>query len=174
MSRRIQREPLLLLKRALVWFIAASGLLAARPARSDDSMRNPFWPVGHWPEASIPVEIVTPEDAKNMDEAAAALVERGWKEALRRLDVRGSSQRSDGRSIALVNKKSYALGEIVSLTQGDRVYRWKVVKIDLSGVTLERYNQNVVEPSAAPGGEASEEAASGTGQSVEKGKGDAL
>jgi hypothetical protein len=60
--------------------------------------------------------------------------------------VRGSSRMADGRSLALINRRAYAVGEVVRIAHGGRTYAWKVVKIDLSGVTLERYNQNVAEP----------------------------
>jgi hypothetical protein len=118
---------------------------APRTARADENQRNPFWPVGYQPESIAPVEIVSPEATKDLSAAATALVEKGWKDALRRLDVRGSSRMADGRSLALINKRAYAVGEIVQLVHGGRPYAWKVVKIDLSGVTLERYNQNVAE-----------------------------
>jgi len=124
------------------WLGAFAG---TRPACAAEGMRNPFWPVGYWPEAFSPVEAITPEIEKNMDAAAAARTESAWQEARRRLVLRGISQQSDGRSVVLVNGRTYAAGEIVKVFLGDKTYRWKIVQIDLSGVSVERYIESAVD-----------------------------
>lgn len=156
-----------IIRPALTLFVLWAGA-SAGTLRADSSQRNPFWPVGYQSESIAPVEIVSPEAAKDLDAAATAQVERGWKEALRRLDVRGSSRMADGRYLSLINKRAYAVGEIVVVAHGGRNYAWKVVKIDLSGVTLERYNTKGTESLEEPASSSSGSKSSGDTEKGDK------
>jgi len=105
--------------------------------------RDPFWPVGYTPK--VVRKIVEPKvggvSTASRSEAEVLRIPQ-WEEAMRLLDIRGVSligrDKATGQAkyFAMVTGKFVEEGDVVSVTHGDFVYRWKVVGIGASGVSF--------------------------------------
>jgi len=114
--------------------------LAASPGFSADNLkrefslaplRDPFWPVGYFPEdwqmsGSEPEEEQTEVSESNWDGPAA------------QIRVTGTS-RMDDKSVAIINGDIKEVGDFIEVSYSGQIYQWKLKKIDASGqVFLDR------------------------------------
>jgi len=107
-------------------------------------LRDPFWPVGYVPKKIIKPQVVptTPDTVKTVipDSARIPL----WDEARKSLDIRGISMigrdKVTGRSrnLAMIGGRLVEAGDVISVSYENRLYRWKVVEIDRTGVELQK------------------------------------
>lgn len=109
-------------------------LLLATPA---DPQRDPFWPPDYVP--------VSQPGVGSADDAMAKVNEIEWRGAEQRLreTIRGVTRLPNKNGqvefLALINGRAVGVGEVVSLSHNNKVYRWKVVRVILpDGPVFER------------------------------------
>ena len=96
-----------------------------------EELRDPFWPVGFYPEGW------------KVDESELPVLEEkeqvnAWDEAQQLLEVRGVSKMGSSGFYAVINGSTVASGDVVAVEYENQVYRWRVAKITNKGVQLER------------------------------------
>lgn len=105
--------------------------LNEQPDRSDidlSAFRDPFWPVGWTPPKASPVPRVT---------RSASPIR--WDDATRMLEVTAMTQNSAGAYVAILRGIGVVeVGDTVSVTLGDLVYRWEVREITNKGIVPRR------------------------------------
>ena len=96
-----------------------------------EELRDPFWPVGFYPEGWRVDESELPA----MEEKAQV---NAWHEAQQLLEVRGVSRMGSSGFYAVINGSTVTSGDLVAVEYENQVYRWRVAKITSKGVQLER------------------------------------
>ena len=126
-------------KSRVVWIAVLLASLVGAPGGSIASieepfslepLRDPFWPVGFFPEnwqADEPDENApSPTSGSDWDAPAA------------QIRVTGTS-RMDDKTVAIINGDLKEVGDSVEVSYGGRIYQWKLKEINASGkVRLER------------------------------------
>ncbi|MFC1461318.1 hypothetical protein ACFLQR_02220 [Verrucomicrobiota bacterium] len=90
-------------------------------ARAPEHIRDPFWPVNYLPAGIVRVKV------------ALSAKSEGRKKALGTLRYRGSAK-VHGKYFANVNGTMVKAGDVVGVTVGGRVYKFRVHSIDMNGV----------------------------------------
>ncbi len=108
--------------------------LWATPA---DPQRDPFWPPDYVP--------VSQPGIGSAGDAAVRVNEIEWRGAERRLQetVKGVTRLPNKNGqvefLAQINGRSVGVGEVVSLSYNNKIYRWKIVRVVLpDGPVFER------------------------------------
>lgn len=109
-------------------------------------LRDPFWPVGYFPEGwGAPKEEKKPEkksedeekkrlellrqqELKRQQEREAA-INKGWNLAMKKIKINGVSSSGDGEFVAIINDDLKAIGDTVMVQQGNVKYFWSIVEI---------------------------------------------
>jgi hypothetical protein len=126
------------------WPCSGAGEGAIAPDEDRPQGRDPFWPVGYVPKKVVKPLVVptTSEKTKAMIPDSARLPL--WDEARKALDIRGISMighdkgTGQPRYLAMITGRLIEAGDTVSASFENRVYRWKVVEIDKTGVMLQK------------------------------------
>lgn len=134
---------------ACVWGFAA----AAAAAESDRTPRNPFWPVGYRPASAAPEAADPGLPAADREAEEAARLELAWSEARARLSIQAVSFFGDDRAGAIIGGRAVAPGEVIRMEMDGRIFRWRVMSIDPSGVALERLDVRLEPTKDTPGGQ---------------------
>ena len=87
-----------------------------------DLLRDPFWPVGFFPEGWQKKQSAQGSDSD----------ESGWKAAAGRIRISGTS-RMGGRTAAIINGELKNTGDQVEVVQGGITYQWQILGIDANG-----------------------------------------
>lgn len=118
----------------LTALVLISGLGVAQAAPSDEDyplkpLRDPFWPVGYFPENwQTAGEADTGPTSVSDWDAPAALVR-----------VSGTS-RMGAQTAAIINGEVKAVGDLVEVHYSGRIYQWKLIEVQPTGkVKLERF-----------------------------------
>ncbi|MCU0856809.1 MAG: hypothetical protein MUC65_00205 [Pontiellaceae bacterium] len=91
--------------------------------RDATPLRDPFWPVGYFPEGWQQTQ--TGEDPAAMEGA-------GWKAASAKIRIGGTSI-MDGKAAAIVNGKLKVAGDLIEVVHEGRTYQWLISSIDANG-----------------------------------------
>lgn len=116
----------------IVFLIVGAGLGDSGPAGafSMEPLRDPFWPVGYFPEnwqAENPAE-KQPASTSGSD----------WDGPSAQIAVTGTSRMGD-KAVAIINGDLKEEGDLIEISHGGRIYQWKLKKINASGtVDVER------------------------------------
>lgn len=106
-------------------------------------LRDPFWPVGWYPE-----NWGQDEEELEKQQRAAAMMEEGaaWSEAVKQLNISGVSRK--GREfVAIINTKVRKPGDYVTLDYEGLIYRWRVSRITGDGnIRFERISAGTERP----------------------------
>lgn len=91
--------------------------------REQELLRDPFWPVGFFPEnwqkkSSVP-------GGGDTDTS-------GWKTAATKIIISGTSKLG-GRTAAIVNGELKSIGDQVEVLSEGKTYQWKIVGIEADG-----------------------------------------
>jgi len=91
--------------------------------REQELLRDPFWPVGFFPEnwhkkASVPGSVDTDMS--------------GWKTAAAKIIISGTSKLG-GRTAAIVNGELKSIDDQVEVLSEGKTYQWKIVGIEADG-----------------------------------------
>jgi len=130
---------------------AGEGVSAVVPDADRPPGRDPFWPVGYVPKKVVKPLVVptTSEKAKAMIPDSARLPL--WDEARKTLDIRGISmigrdkETGQPRYLAMIAGRLIEAGDIVASNFENRLYRWKVLEIDKTGVVLQKLDVRAAE-----------------------------
>ncbi len=85
-----------------------------------EPLRDPFWPVGWFPENWQSDESEAGEQG-SLDDA-------GWRAAAERLAISGTSRMGD-RTVALINGEIKKTGDTVFVIYQNKEYHWKILSI---------------------------------------------
>lgn len=85
-----------------------------------EPLRDPFWPVGWFPENW------QGDEAENGEQGS--LDDAGWKAAADLLDISGTSRMGD-RTVALINGEIKKTGDTVFVIYQNREYHWEILSI---------------------------------------------
>ena len=97
---------------------------------SNEPLRNPFWPVGYFPDEW--------QAAGADEEEPSATVGSDWDAPAALIRVTGTSRMGD-KTLAIINGELKAEGDLVQVSYSGRVYQWKLSGVKASGkVSLER------------------------------------
>lgn len=113
-------------------FIGVSAGAAEVPDQDFDlkPLRDPFWPVGYFPENWN-------SGKKDADETLAAVSD--WDAPAKLLKVSGTSRMGDQRA-AIINGEVKVVGDVVEVRYSGRIYQWKLTEVKPDGrVRLERH-----------------------------------
>ncbi len=91
--------------------------------KEQELLRDPFWPVGFFPEGWQKKSSAQSEP--NMDVS-------GWKAAAGKIRISGTS-RMGGRTAALVNGELKSTGDLVDVLSEGKNYQWQIVGIEADG-----------------------------------------
>ena len=145
-STTLPREPgaryLTLNVERCVLSVLALFLLAALPARA---ARDPFWPIGYEPPKPEPVVKEIPEVPKKTvpkpvppkpkPPAVKPVTDGDWTDARAFITVTGFTRATrpdtgETRTLALINRRSYAAGDTLCITNADIVFLWRIDSLD--------------------------------------------
>jgi len=115
--------PMAKLLRPQVAALPIAELSASAGEREQELLRDPFWPVGFFPQDW---------QQKSSAQSAADMAGSGWKAAFAKLRVSGTSRLGD-RTAAIVNGELKNIGEQVEVSYEGRIYQWEIVGIDATG-----------------------------------------
>ena len=94
--------------------------------------RDPFWPVGHVPEAvqaANKKKVVVKKSAESND----------WNGAMKKVVINGVSSRANNDFFAVINGQVKRVDDTISVSHGGVTYTWAVAKIKPPGsVNLRR------------------------------------
>lgn len=99
-----------------------------------EPLRDPFWPVGYFPESwqSDEPEESAPSPTSGTD----------WKIPTSLIQVSGTSRLGD-KAIAIINGDLKEVGDLIEVSYSGRIYQWKLKKINASGtVDIDRVGIN--------------------------------
>ena len=103
--------------------------MSALDAVEKRDIRDPFWPVGFYPEWwRKPVTV----DGK----AADAPKPDQWAEARKLIHISGMSRMGSSGYFAVVNGRTVSEDDVVSVTLDGKAYRWVVTEIGERGLKL--------------------------------------
>ena len=92
-----------------------------------NALRDPFWPVGFYPEAGASQEVK--EQESRIREALL------WP----KLELRGISRTTQGSFIAIIDGIGIVeAGDIVSMRRKGLIYRWRINKVNSNGISRTR------------------------------------
>ena len=113
----------------LVSLIAAPGWTIASldESFSLEPLRDPFWPVGFFPENWRTNE---PDE-----EAPSQTSGSDWDAPAAQIRVTGTS-RLDDRTVAIINGDLKEVGDFIEVSYSGRIYQWKLKEINASGKVL--------------------------------------
>ena len=117
------REPLQSMVVMLPGAEAAALKKESAEGREQELLRDPFWPVGFFPQDW---------QQKSSVQSASDVAGSGWKSAFAKLRVSGTSRLGD-RTAAIVNGELKNIGEQVEVSYEGRIYQWEIVGIDATG-----------------------------------------
>ncbi len=101
----------------------ASATVAAERPPVQEILRDPFWPVGFFPEGWR---------SQSETKSDAGLEGSGWKAAYAKINISGTS-RLDGRTAAIINGELKVVGDSVVVLHDGRTYQWEIVGIESDG-----------------------------------------
>lgn len=116
----------------LVGFSAIQGWAQTNvtEAFSQEQLRDPFWPVGYFPDGW--------QTGRPEDDEQASTVSSDWDAPAALIRVTGTS-RMGNRTVAIINGEIKEKGDLVQVSYSGRVYQWKLGDVKASGkVSLER------------------------------------
>jgi hypothetical protein len=96
---------------------------AAKEVWDDKPLRDPFWPVGYFPEGWQKAPV---------DGDSATLDSLGWKAAAAKIRVSGTSL-MNGKTAAVVDGSLKVEGDVIEVKHDGRIYQWLVASIDDQG-----------------------------------------
>jgi hypothetical protein len=86
-------------------------------------LRDPFWPVGFFPEGWR---------SQSETQSEAGLEGSGWKAAYAKINISGTS-RLGGKTAAIVNGELKVVGDSVLVLHDGLTYQWEIVGIESDG-----------------------------------------
>jgi len=99
-------------------------------AAEEMPLRDPFWPVGFYPEGwGVQEEELQQEEVVQQIQEQGAL----WNAAAKQLEIGGVSRRGDNAYIAIISGKIRKPGDFVTAEHEGILYRWKVTTIHPDG-----------------------------------------
>jgi hypothetical protein len=103
----------------------ASATAKKEPAEKwgHELLRDPFWPVGHFPPDWR--KKTTSRDEPDLDGS-------GWKAASAKIQVSGTSRLSD-RTAAIIDGELKSVGDQVEILHEGKTYQWEIIGIDTDG-----------------------------------------
>lgn len=101
------------------------------PAGLEPANRDPFWPVGYRPKSREEIE----RERRLATASQKPVSPPRWEEAQALMRI-GGSMRTPRGFTALINGELVKAGDIVSLRFKEKLYRWKIDSVALSGVSL--------------------------------------
>jgi len=97
---------------------------------SMEPLRDPFWPVGYFPDNW--------KTDQPTAESPAFTASSDWDAPMALVRISGTSQMG-GKAVAIINGDLKEIGDFVEVRYNGRVYQWKLKDINSSGkVRLER------------------------------------
>ena len=101
---------------------------AASKKETDDRwaqelLRDPFWPVGFFPEGW---------KKKTVVQGDGDLDASGWKAAAGKIRISGTS-RLGGKTVAIINGELKGIGEQFEILHAGKTYQWQIVEISADG-----------------------------------------
>jgi hypothetical protein len=129
-------------------------------ASSAWAVRDPFWPIGYVPESerkqkAEPVAVTkTPSvPQKAPPPAEAPIADDDWAKAKKTLAIRGTTRSvnpvtHDVRTLALINRQLFAVGDTVSALYQNIRFQWRITAISDSEVSLEPDRADRIDPKA--------------------------
>lgn len=104
-----------------------SGHISSAQKTSDiwdrEPLRDPFWPVGFYPDGW---------QKKTVPAGEADLNGSGWKSASGRIRIGGTS-RLGGRTAAIINGDLKSVGDQIEVLYEGKTYQWQIIEIDAEG-----------------------------------------
>ncbi len=116
---------------AAVLSAAPSPVPIVIPAGLSPANRDPFWPVGYRPKSREEIE----RERRLATASQKPVSPPRWEEAQALMRI-GGSMRTPRGFTALINGELVKAGDIVSLRFKEKLYRWKIDSVALSGVSL--------------------------------------
>ena len=92
-------------------------------------IRDPFWPVGFYPEWWR-------QPAEKTGSAEEVSAPDKWSEAMKQVKVSGMSRMGNSGFFAVVNGRTVTEGDTVSVMMDGKTYRWTVTEIGEKGLKL--------------------------------------
>ena len=117
--------------------VLALFFLTALPVPAE---RDPFWPIGYTPPKPEPAVRETPEPmkpappTKPKPPAIKSVSEKDWSDARKSIAVSGFTRSSlpgtgKTRTLAMINRRSYATGDTLCLTNAEIRFLWRVESV---------------------------------------------
>jgi len=97
------------------------------PQNHQKILRDPFWPVGYFPEEWG----MNPAEKKKADEEnkRKAISGKDWDIAIKKITINGICKTEDGELYAVINNQVKSIGELVAVDTKDQRYYWKIIDI---------------------------------------------
>jgi hypothetical protein len=100
---------------------------------AERDVRDPFWPVGYYPEWWL---------KRNQPEAEEDVVKRDkWAEAREQVRISGMSRMGSSGYFAVINGRTMSRGDVVTVEYEGVTYRWILADIGQEGVRLSRLDE---------------------------------
>lgn len=97
---------------------------------SRELLRNPFWPVGYFPDGW--------QTGNTTEDESSPTTGSDWDAPAALIRVTGTSRMGD-KTIAIINGELKEKGDLIQVSYNGRVYQWKLTGVKASGkVSLER------------------------------------
>lgn len=101
---------------------------------SQEQLRDPFWPVGYFPEGW--------QTGSQEEEEQSVTMGSDWDAPAALIRVTATS-RMGNKTVAIINGELKEEGDLVQVSYSGRVYQWKLSGVKASGkVSLERVGIN--------------------------------
>jgi len=116
----------------MVFFIAGPGFTeeSTTGAFSMEPLRDPFWPVGYFPENW--------QTESSEEEMHSVTSGPDWNAPASQISVSATSRMGD-KAVAIINGDLKEEGDFIEISYGGRIYQWKLKTIHSSGkVDIER------------------------------------
>ena len=104
-------------------------VLAGMPAQPEDSMRDPFWPIGFAPPT-------VHQDVGPVVAPTAAPQERNWEQAQKGLAIKGIIK-SGNAYVATINNQIVGQSEKISVFYDGQKYTWRISSISAKSVQFQ-------------------------------------
>ena len=101
-------------------------------------LRDPFWPVGYYPESFMNTEEEEPEENIQDTEPEEKELPLFWDEAQRQIMITGNSDMGRSGQFAIINGQLLKEGDFVTIDYKDYIYQWELMSIDEGAVKLKR------------------------------------
>ncbi|MCF7847921.1 MAG: hypothetical protein K9M45_03645 [Kiritimatiellales bacterium] len=111
----------------------ADGTDTAKTEAMTKQIRDPFWPVGFYPEGWGRSAVEKKKKADPVEQQRQTIVSKGWDVARKNIVINGISSTDDNEFVAIINNHLKSVGEMIVVDTGNGKYFWRVAAVQPPG-----------------------------------------